>query len=95
MGCTNIDIAEICHCSTSTLTRHFEQHLIKGRAELRRSLRQTQIDKALGGNVVMLIWLGKQYLGQSDKQEHTVSDELYEIIIGRAKAQNTDTNPES
>ena len=32
-------------------------------------LRRTQYDKALAGNVTMLIWLGKQYLGQADKVE--------------------------
>ena len=32
-------------------------------------LRQLQWKAAESGNVSMLIWLGKQYLGQSDKQE--------------------------
>jgi hypothetical protein len=34
------------------------------------SLRRLQWKSALGGNVVMQIWLGKQYLGQRD--EHAV-----------------------
>ena len=33
------------------------------------SLRRKQMDVALSGNVSMLIWLGKQYLGQKDKTE--------------------------
>ena len=33
------------------------------------SLRRLQWKSAQSGNVSMLIWLGKQYLGQSDKQE--------------------------
>ncbi len=33
------------------------------------SLRKLQWKAAEGGNTSMLIWLGKQYLGQSDKQE--------------------------
>jgi hypothetical protein len=32
------------------------------------SLRRKQIELALKGNATMLIWLGKQYLGQTDKQ---------------------------
>ena len=33
------------------------------------ALRKKQIEMAMDGNVQMLIWLGKQYLGQQDKQE--------------------------
>jgi len=40
-------------------------------AEARRSIeiRRKQLALAMGGDVRMLIWLGKQYLGQSDKVE--------------------------
>ena len=42
----------------------------KGFAGLRMRLSEKQIQVALSaGNVTMLIWLGKQYLGQADKQE--------------------------
>jgi hypothetical protein len=37
-----------------------------GRAQFHVSLRRTQVEKALAGNVTMLIWLGKQELGQKD-----------------------------
>ena len=33
------------------------------------ALKKKQFDMAMKGNVPMLIWLGKQYLGQMDKQE--------------------------
>ena len=36
---------------------------------MKNSLREKQYDVAMSGNVSMLIWLGKQVLGQSDKQE--------------------------
>lgn len=39
------------------------------------SLRRTQYQKALSGNVPLLIWLGKQYLGQREKYEELVPDE--------------------
>ncbi len=32
------------------------------------------MDVALGGNVAMLIFLGKQYLGQSDKMNDPVAE---------------------
>jgi hypothetical protein len=35
----------------------------------KKSLRRKQYEVALDGNVSMLIWLGKQDLGQRDKQE--------------------------
>jgi hypothetical protein len=73
IGCKDVDIAEICQCSVATLTRRFDENLRKGRENLHKRLRQKQIEVALKGNVVMLIWLGKQYLGQSDKQEVAMS----------------------
>ena len=40
-------------------------------------LKQKQWDVAMeDGNVQMLIWLGKQYLGQSDKPSDVKEDEL-------------------
>lgn len=38
------------------------------------SLRRQQFKAAEAGNVSMLIWLGKQYLGQTEKQETTIQD---------------------
>lgn len=40
------------------------------------SLRRKQYETALSGNPTLLIWLGKQYLGQSDKQalDHSGTD---------------------
>lgn len=38
------------------------------------SLRRKQYEVANAGNVSMLIWLGKQYLGQKDQQETTIAD---------------------
>jgi AraC-like DNA-binding protein len=36
-------------------------------------LRKAQLECALKGNPTMLIWLGKQYLDQVDKQEHEIT----------------------
>lgn len=44
----------------------FEDAFDKYSAEGRISLRRTQMDLALAGDKSMLVWLGKQYLGQTD-----------------------------
>jgi len=41
----------------------------RGRSLLNSSLRRKQIQVAMSGNTTMLIWLGKQLLNQSDRQE--------------------------
>jgi hypothetical protein len=69
IGCTNVEIADIVGCSHDTLSRRFKAELTEGRSQGKASLRRKQWDVALTGNVTMLIWLGKQVLGQSDKQE--------------------------
>lgn len=71
VGCKTTEIARLLDCSADTIERRFAGELRKGRENLKISLRQWQLAAAKKGNVVMLIWLGKQYLGQSD----TVSNE--------------------
>lgn len=68
-GHTNKEIAEFFDCSTDTLERRFAKELRKGRNELRMRLRIKQIQTAMKGNAALLIFLGKQYLGQADKME--------------------------
>lgn len=64
--CTNREIATIVGCHVDTLTNRFSDLLEKGREEGRMSLRRLQWAKAEAGNVTMMIWLGKQMLGQKD-----------------------------
>ncbi len=47
----------------------FEDYLAKSWEETRYQLRAKQIDMALAGHPTMLIWLGKQILGQTDKHQ--------------------------
>lgn len=68
-GLTNKELAEFFHCSTDTLERRFKQQLAKGRNNLRMRLRVKQIQVAMKGNPAMLIFLGKQYLQQTDRNE--------------------------
>ena len=73
-GCTDTEIASFFDISRTTLERNYEHYLTKGREEGKIRLRQYQWASAKKGNVAMLIWLGKQLLGQSDKQEITTTD---------------------
>jgi hypothetical protein len=69
IGCPNKEIAAIVGCSVDTLDRHFADVIAKGRENGKTRLRKKQIEVALAGNVTMLIFLGKNMLGQADKQE--------------------------
>jgi hypothetical protein len=77
--CTQEEIAAELDISVDTLERacrrdkrasfaeFFEQKRMRGFVSLRRR----QFLVANGGNPTMLIWLGKQHLGQTDKVETT------------------------
>jgi len=67
-GCTNAEIAAMARISVRTLQRSYLEYVDRGRVNLAMSLRRKQTQMALEGNVAMLIWLGKQYLGQSERQ---------------------------
>ena len=68
--CTNEEIAQVCECSSDTLTRRFAEHIKKGKNVGKSSLRRLQWEKAKAGNTTMQIWLGKQVLGQRDRIEN-------------------------
>ena len=79
-GLTNKEIAEALGYDDSTLKRKFEKNITKGKADLKQKLKRKQIAVAMQGNVSMLIWLGKQYLDQSEK---VVEPGDYQIFIKR------------
>ena len=81
LHCTFEEIAEFCDVSTKTLQRNYVHLIKKGREMGRISLRRAQFEKALSGNVVMQIWLGKQHLDQKDKIEQTTYNEPLPLII--------------
>jgi hypothetical protein len=75
--CTKREVTAIFKCSDETLerrikekydigwTEYYEKHRGTGLVSLRRK----QLEVALEGNPTLLIWLGKQFLDQKDKQE--------------------------
>lgn len=66
MGCKDTEISDFFGVDPNTLRYNFKTELLMGRENLKQKLRQKQIEVALNGNVTMLIFLGKNLLGQSD-----------------------------
>ena len=65
----------------------FPEYFKRHSGEGKKSLRRAQFDNAINGkNATMQVWLGKQYLGQTDKvenvnvevQEPRTLDDLYD-----------------
>jgi hypothetical protein len=73
--CTMKEIASIMKCSVDTLERRYADIIKKGQDEGRSSLRRAQYKSAMGGNATMLVWLGKQLLGQKDSTTESVPQE--------------------
>jgi hypothetical protein len=67
LGATMEEMSDWFGINRETLKYNFSDYIAKGRAELKRRLRSAQIKTALEGNATLLIWLGKQYLGQQDQ----------------------------
>lgn len=75
MFCTDVEIARWFDSCDRTIRRRFRDRLDRGRSLGKMSLKRKQFELAQGGNITMLIWLGKQYLEQSDKVEQRIRDE--------------------
>lgn len=76
--CTGEEIASILGISYDTLQRRvqeeyscgFADYYKKAAASGKMSLRRKQFESALDGNTTMLVWLGKNILGQKDAPEN-------------------------
>jgi len=82
-----IDIANLLDVSMDTVERRirekhgcsFAEYRNKRLSKTKHNLFAKQVEIAMSGNVSMLIWLGKNYLGQSDKSE--IEQNIKEIKI--------------
>ncbi|MBK7380571.1 MAG: hypothetical protein IPJ03_16570 [Ignavibacteriales bacterium] len=80
--CTKEEIADWFNCSLDTIERACKRHYKetfavvykKKMAAGKISLRRKQYEVAMSGNVTMLVWTGKQYLGQKDKIDFAEDD---------------------
>lgn len=80
IDCTNAEIAAVLKISIGTLERRCRQAIAEGKEEGKASIRRKQFEIAQKGNVAMLIWLGKQRLGQTDKQDTQLQHSGEQVI---------------
>lgn len=100
-GATCLECAEQFNCSDDAIVAfikrtygmNFAEFAYKKQGNIRLRLRQKQIDLALKGSIPMLIWMGKQMLGQSDevKLQHDLEGlQRFERPTVRIEVQNAD-----
>ena len=94
-SCTQDEICSIFGMSEQTLDarlkergyQNFRDFYKRHNCSGKESLRRLQWAAAQEGNVTMLVWLGKQWLGQSDKQfvtgEHQIT--AFEVVSDEDK----------
>ena len=78
--CTGEEIAGVLGCDYDTFQLAckrekkmvFTEYFNKKRSNGKMSLRRKQYSTAMDGNPTMLVWLGKNWLGQTDKIEAAV-----------------------
>lgn len=81
-------IAEQLGISEDTLSKRikerfgctFTEYRNKKKEVIRINLAKKQYDEAMKGNTSLLIWLGKNELGQADKIENSMDDSTKEIL---------------
>lgn len=91
--CTSDEICEVLDVTDKTLTgwcrrtydKSFSEVFSKKRKRGFASLRRHQYEEAKNGSTTMLIWLGKQWLGQSEKpaadvEESEISEEVEALL---------------
>lgn len=86
--CTLREVAYFFGCCIDTIEAackrekgvNFSEYKAEKESAGKISLRRKQFEIAMQGKVPMLIWLGKQWLGQSDKTELS-SDEERPLVL--------------
>jgi hypothetical protein len=79
LGLSFEDMAALLDCALSTVSAYmgdpeseFSKAFKRGQARVSKRLRAVQIKAALAGNTTMLIWVGKNWLGQVDTPSTSV-----------------------
>jgi len=75
--CTNKEMADFYGVPLQTFMDNFRDIIDKNRIITKQRLRKAQLDLALKGDRVMLIWLGKQMLGQA---ENPISSDNNQVL---------------
>ena len=83
--CTNKEMADFFELPLQTFVDNFRDIITKNREITKQRLRKAQLDLALNKHDrVMLIWLGKQMLGQSDTP---ISEESNQVLPRNASVE--------
>jgi len=95
MHCTQEEAARWFGFTPATMSRKLQQKRYRdvwdaGQAKGNISLRRKQFQRAEAGDKTMLIWLGKQWLGQKDSpladdERHDELRRFLDIMEGRTK----------
>jgi len=76
LHCTNQEMADFFEVKLQTFVDNFRDIITNGRLETNQRLRRAQLKLALNGDRSMLIWLGKNILGQSDQPINTSEEKI-------------------
>ena len=65
--CPQNDMAKFYDIPASTFLKRFKRVIESEKEKTKQRLRAKQLEEAFNGNTTLLIWLGKNMLGQSDQ----------------------------
>jgi hypothetical protein len=78
-GCTTLEIAKFFKCDESTVRKRHKEDMVRGREKMKIKLRQIQF-KLAETNAAMSIFLGKNYLAQTDRQSIDLTGNLETVL---------------
>lgn len=74
--CTNKEMADFYNVPLQTFMDNFRDIIDKNRIVTKQRLRKTQLDLALKGDKTMLIWLGRNILGQTENPVNSDNNQV-------------------
>ena len=92
MQCTHEEIAAFFGVHRNTIGNRFRDIIDQERNKAKASLRRRMFQEAIDGDARMMIWLSKQYLGMSEKTEHS-GEGLRPLTIEFAEVKTEDGEP--
>tara|TARA_R100000808_G_scaffold9385_1_gene25831 strand:- start:4680 stop:5084 length:405 start_codon:yes stop_codon:yes gene_type:complete len=79
-GCTYTEIGKYFAVNEAVIRKRFKAEFEQGKQEMKLTLRQLQWKHAEQGNTALLIFLGKNYLNQTDKSQVDMSGNLETVL---------------
>ena len=79
-GCTIMEIAKFFIVDESVRRKDYVEVVRRGKEQMKLRLRQLQWKFAEQGNTSLLIFLGKNYLNQTDKQQLDMTGNLEAVL---------------